>query len=171
MKIHLIILTLSIILASCNKISKQEGDIKLSSNGDTLEVIKRYNSDSIREIIYYNENRPSNNIGFYENGDTIKKLDVVYSKGDSTLFAFIPTHKMKTYDILIGMDSIDFKSEAKLDLLHMTTDKLKDLKSSTTFLLPTRFVYDGKLTGVFRCKNVSSGDTIFSYHPFITKVK
>jgi len=167
MKRHLTILTIFYILSSCSKVNKHSDKIRLSNNGDTIEVIKYYPSDSIREIIYYNNNRPKSNIGLYQNGDTIKRLDVTYSKEDSLLFAFIPISNNKTYDILIGIDS--GATEEKIDRLYDVTKKLKNLKSSISFRVPFEFFSDSLLKGVFKCNNDSGKQRTYTYHPFIVR--
>lgn len=167
MKRHTIILTILTCLFSCHRIDKKIQDIKLHSNGDTLVVTKRYRSDSVREIIYYNNNRPKYNIGLYQNGDTIKRLDVIYSKEDSLMFAFIPISNNKTYDILIGIDS--GTTSEKTERLYKATKNLKDLRSSISFRIPFEFFTDSLLRGVFKCKNGSEKQRTYTYHPFIVR--
>ena len=167
MKRQLIILMSYFLLPSCNNHIE---NIKFDTNGDTLEVVNNYPSKRIKEIVYYKNNRPADNIGFYENGDTIKRLTVVYTKEDSSLFAFIPLRNAKSYDIYIGIDSGE-NSETKLAVLHNLTDKLNHLNSSTTFKLPLEFVYDRELKGVFKSKLDSAGKTTYIYQPFEIRIQ
>ena len=171
MKRQLIILTTVYILSSCSNVAKQTDKIKLSTNGDTLEVIKCYPSDSIREIIYYNNNRPKSNIGFYENGDTIKKPDIVFVKSDTSIFAYIPKDSDIYFSsLLIGLDSAKWENPYYRNIKDSTEKRLKKLKGSVYFKYNIELITDNEILGVFQCKMHSDTGT-YKYYPFKVKTK
>ena len=170
MKTKLIILTLTAIIASCATVDKKVDNIKLDSNGDTLEIIKYYATDSIKEIIYYKNNRPVSNIGFYLDGDTIKKPYVVYSKLDNNMFVFIPYSKrISSYDLIFGVDSAFAADEKRMDKYHILIDsfheKMRDLTKSTTITLDSAMVNFGVSKGVLKCKMDTAGQ-VYKYWGF-----
>ena len=170
MKTKLIILTLTAIIASCATFDKKVDNIKLDSNGDTLEIVKYYHTDSIKEIIYYQNNRPVSNIGFYLDGDTIKKPYVVYSKLDNNMFVFIPYNKrISSYDVIFGVDSA-FAADGKCtDKYHKLISgfhkKMRDLNKSTNITLDTAIINLGISKGVLKCKMDTAGQ-VYKYWGF-----
>ena len=97
-------------------------DIKLNPNtGDTLEIIKRYSSNKIKEIIYYKNNQPDSNICYLQNGGTINKPKLIYSKLDKSLFVFIPIRK------LYSNISIFFVNTGSVQSLYLKTISLFQL--------------------------------------------
>jgi hypothetical protein len=69
-------------------------DITIDQNsGDTLQIIKRYPSKKVKEIVLYKDNTPSTNLGFTEKGDTLKIPKAIYVKADNSIFIFLPGEK------------------------------------------------------------------------------
>ena len=170
MKTKLIILTLAIIVASCASDDKKVDNIKLDPNGDTLEIVKYYPTDSIKEIIYYQNNRPAINIGFYLDGDTIKRPHVVYSKLDNSMFVFIPYNKrIYSYNIFFVADSAFTADKKRMDKYHKLIDgfreKMRDLKRSTNIILDTAIINFGVSKGVLQCKMDTAGQ-VYKYWVF-----
>jgi hypothetical protein len=166
----LFILTSLFLFVSCRQVNQSSDGIKLSDKGDTLEIIKKYPSSKIKTIIYYNDNIPFKNIGFYENGDTIKSPRVVFVPADSSLFAFIPIKKGFTYDILLGLDSIKYTDTYYQNILKEVCSKLEHLKTSTSFRLRYELVSDSMLKGVFKYIDSTDINAPFKYYPFETKI-
>lgn len=150
------------VFLSCNSIDRQKDSIKLASNRDTLEIIKKYTSGIIREIIYYKNNVPERNIGFNENNDSLKTPSLVSIKGQDSLFAFIPLNKYQGCDIYFGYDSIraalgtppDFKIDAIV-------------KSSSIKICSQMYVRKNRINGAFRCWDSIKG--FYHYYPFLVK--
>ena len=117
-----IILTIIFLLSSC-KFGKQTDKVKFASNGDTLEVIKCYPSDRTKEIIYYNNNKPTGNIGFNPDGDTIKFPNAFYSGQDNKVFIFIPIKlNICNYEIIFAVDSATHSDQKKwISLINLLT--------------------------------------------------
>ncbi len=120
-------LTIYFLLASCSKVDKQALKVTLNSNGDTLAVVKSYPSDSIKEITYYTGNRPTSNIGFYKDGDTIKFPNVVFTKEDNNMFIFIPRAlNICSWELFFGLDSafVANTDQPTINKFHKLVDSL-----------------------------------------------
>ncbi len=168
---ELYIFIISFILTSCNKHDNKTDMIKFNANGDTVEVIKKYPTDSIREIIYYQDNRPISNVGFYENGDTIKKPDIVFIKSDSSIFAYIPKDKNIFFSsLLFGLDSAKWENIYYRTIKDSTENKLRKIKGSVYFKYNFALVTNNEILGVFQCKMESDSGS-YKYYPFKVKTK
>jgi hypothetical protein len=168
MKTKLIILTLTAMIASCDTVDKKVDNIKLDSNGDTLEIVKHYPTDTIKEIVYYQKNRPVCNVGFYLEGDTITKPYAVFSKQDNNMFIFIPYNlKIESYDLIFGLDS--GVVDAQIDRFHKLTDSLhqslRHLTKSIDIKLDTAVINFGVSKGVLKCKMDTAGK-VYKYWGF-----
>ena len=166
----IIILTVIYLLTSCNRGDNYADKVKFNSNGDTLEVKKFYPSDSIKEIIFYQDNKPVNNIGFYPDGDTIKVPYVVYTKQDSNMFIFIPSKlNICSYDMMFGIDSALAVNQTQLDKFNKLTDSLhaasRELTSSIDIKLNQEILKFGVSKGILRCK-MDTGCKVFKFYPF-----
>ena len=161
-------MTIFIIFASCSSNDKNTIRIKLDSNGDTLKIIKYYSTDSIKEIVYYQKNRPVSNVGFNINGDTIKKPYTLFNKKDYNMFVFIPYNlNINSYDLFFGVDS--GVVDDKLDRFHKLTDSLhnslRHLTKSVDVKLDTALINFGVSKGVLKCKMDSAGK-VYKYWGF-----
>ncbi len=158
------------LLYGCKNSSITNDEVTLNKNGDTVEVIKKYPSQKIKEIINYRSNKPFDNIGFYENGDTIKQPDVIFTEADSTMFAFIPLNKgIRFANIFLGMDSIKWEQPYYLAIHDSVCERLTDLTRSVNFRLRYELITDGEFVGVFQCTLDSA--LALKYFPFKTKLK
>ena len=156
-----------ILLTFCGSKQKISDYIKLDINGDTVEVIKKYPSGHVREIVYYKDNVAFSNIGFYENGDSIRNLDVTKFINDSLLFAFVPIRmNIQSYEIVFGADSESFKDPKVQKVLTEFSGKLQDLKVSTLFRYNRILGFDGTIKGVFRCGMDTGTGIFYDIYPF-----
>lgn len=169
MKMSIVLVVFLILATSCKR-NNSADEVTLNKNGDTVEVIKRYASKKIKEIVTYRNNKPVNNIGFYETGDTIKEPDVIFTPADSMLFAYLPRDKnIVSANIYLGMDSIKWEQPYYLRIHDSICEKLTNLNRSVTFRLRSELLTDGEFVGVFDCKIGSTGASTF--FPFKTKIK
>lgn len=155
---------------SCQGGFETRDEITLNKNGDTVEVIKRYPSKKIREIVTYRNNMPVDNIGFYETGDTITEPEVIFTAADSMLFAFLPLREINSANIYLGMDSLKYEQTYYLRIHDSICTRLSGLKRSTGFRLRQELLVDQELAGVFECK-MKSNEGEPRYFPFRTKIK
>jgi len=129
-----------------------------------VKVIKRYSSDSIREIITYENNRPKSNIGFTELGDTIDYPTCTYVKTSDSLFVFIPINRFQKIDIYFRFDSTSAANGREPGLT------MKDFRSSAMLPISPKMYKDTNLiAGAVYCY-----DSLIKMHkffPFVTRTK
>jgi hypothetical protein len=166
----LIILTFGLLALSCQRQQENSITAKLDDNSDTTEIIKKYSSVKVKEIVYYKNNKPFKNVGFFENGNTIKYPSVIFIEPEDKLFIFIPMHQKIAYEILIGMDSAKAEDTAYDKILADFKKSLGDLKTSRLVPVPNDLVLDSHLVGVFKCKVDTTGETFYYYVPFKAKI-
>lgn len=164
------ILTIIYLLSSCTRFDKQVDTINLNSNGDTLEVIRKYHSGNTKEIIYYLKNKPARNIGFYLNNDTLKLPNVIFTKQDNLMFVFIPSElNICSYDLIFATDSAIEADEIRYNTFHKLADTLhttlRNLKTSITIKLDNDITNFGLSKGILKCR-MDSGCNVFKYYPF-----
>ena len=146
---------------SCQR-QNSNPDVFRDKNFDTLQIIKRYPSQSVREIIYYESNKPSRNIGFNEQGDTLKIPQVLYVKPDS-VFAYYPLKKYRYGQVCLVRDSLRQHGEAAiLDTI--------DIKGSTMIKLRPGVINKetNKILGILR---LAMNDDTYEYRTFEINVK
>lgn len=170
MKIQLSFIVLLATIA-CTNTKQNSNDVTFNKNGDTVEVITRYPSNKVKEIISYRNNKPFANIGFYENGDTIKEPNTIFIEADSTVFAYLPLNQhISSANIYLGMDSIKWEQPYYLKIHESVTAPLVNLKRSVTFRLRYELITDGELVGVFAC-TMDTGHHVIKNFQFRTKLK
>lgn len=167
----LILFLMLFVFITCTNTKQNSDDITLNKNGDTVELILRYPSNKLKEIVSYRNNKPFANIGFYENGDTIKQPTSVFIESDSTIFAYIPLNQhISSANIYLGMDSIKWEQPYYLKIHESVTAPLVNLKRSVTFRLRYELVTDGELVGVFACL-MDTGQNAIKNFQFRAKLK
>lgn len=156
------ILILSVALFSCGPQKKEPANVQLNDSQDTLQVIKRYPSGKVREVITYQSNKPDKNTGFSEGGDTIRFPKLVLVEPGDSLFAFVPLNKYVFGNLLFSLDS--------LDAMRGTPPKMSvdANKSCMLKIQPDMFTEPDKISGTFRLANP---DGTFDYWPFVVKTK
>ena len=156
------LITISLLIYSCQA-PTYNPDILLAENADTLKVTKRYVSKAIMEIITYKANKPFKNIGFTEQGDSLKQPTLIYTSTDN-LFVFIPLNKFKTTDLYFGFDS------ARAVNGKQPKFRIKDLKSSSIIELKQDMIDEpDKIVGAIKCWD--SINNSFNFYPFRIKTK
>ena len=151
-------------LYSCKISTNSNPDIVLDSNSDTVKVIKRYSSDSIREIITYENNRPKSNIGFSELGDTIAYPKCTYVKTSDSLFVFIPINKFQNIDLYFRFDSASGLTGKQPALI------INNLKKSTMIAIRDEMYKETDMIGgAVKCWD--SINTTYNYYLFETRTK
>ena len=142
-------------------------DITFNGDFDTLTVTNRYASNKIKEIIYYKDNKPTTNIGFLENGDTIKNQRLVFDRIDSSLFIYIPVGtKILDTEIFIGIDSSLAAQGYKPIISTLTKNNSKKIRKSSDLNLKYELIRNNDLKGVLKCM---FSDSINKYYPFETE--
>lgn len=87
----IVLFLLNIFLDSDSGILNDCEDYVLLNNKDTIQVIKKYpGSCNWFEVVYYERNKPYKNVGYFENGDTIRSADIVITKENKLIFVFVP---------------------------------------------------------------------------------
>ena len=130
----------------------------LDDNSDTTQVIIRYSSKKIREIVYYKDNRPNRNIGFTEQGDTLTFPRLIHIKSSDSLFAFIPIGLYKRGVMYYDTDSLKIFSgngQPKYTI---------DIMTSTVLKIDTNMRSENnKIIGVFKFETLNGA---YDYWPF-----
>ena len=153
-----------LLLYSCKTSTSSNPDIVLDNNSDTVIVIKHYSSDSIQEIISYENNRPKSNIGFTELGDTIDYPKCIYVKTSDSLFVFIPINKFQKIDLYFSFDSASAIKGTQPKLI------INNLKKSTMIAIrPEMYKETDIISGAVKCWD--SINTIINYYLFETRTK
>jgi hypothetical protein len=152
-----------LIFCSCRQPDKGNSDILLDENSDTIEIVKRYPSRKIREIIKYDGNKPHENFAISEQGDTIKFPRVFFIDNADSLFVFIPIGKnFGPAELLFDVDSADIAWGRKPKYV-CSIEKSGMLKKSVEMLSS-----DNKFRGAFKFVNESGS---FEFWPFLTGPK
>ena len=100
-----LILTIIIVLNSCGD-TKENNNVLLGDNSDTIQVTKEFPRTGFKEIVKYKNNKPFEYICLTYSGDTIKIPNLMLDKTDQMVFAFLPIHKnRKAVEIGIESDS------------------------------------------------------------------
>lgn len=149
---------LVVLFCSCNNI-KQNSDILVGENLDTLQVIRRYPSKKVREIIYYVNNKPQKNIGFTEKGDTIITPTVIYIKPIDSLFFFVPIGQFKNINLLFGYNKELYLEDIKPKYILENFNKSDLLKPNQKMIIDSNTV-----EVVFECINFDSKN--IDFYPF-----
>lgn len=147
-------------LISCKSYDSGNKDIKLNPvNGDTLEVIKRYPSNKILEIIKYKDNQPNSNLCYTETDEKIDYPKLIHIIDKKSLYAYIPIEKKYT-DVYIEFESLEDRPSVPRLILH-------DIKKSTEFPINVLMVDKNKIVGVIKCKSENNSLTFYSFHIYI----
>ena len=148
-------------MCSCGHSDFDNSDIRLD-NSDTVQVIRRYPSRTIREIVYYKNNSPIANIGFTEKGDTLKFPRLIYVKAIDSLFVFYPVGQFQDAVILFDIDSASI-------VMGRQPKKTITLNRSTMLkITPEMRSENNKIIGAIKCAKTNSS---FIYYPFVTETK
>ena len=157
---NLLVLLLLASLKSCTSHDNENKDIKLDSETkDTLEVIKRYPSNKIRQAIQYAENKPKSNVCFSEKGDTINFPRLIHIKQTHNLFLFVPISKNYSNVSLI----FSSQDSAATEPIY-TIDKIKYSIDIPVF---TGMIDNKIIKGFIKCKTQECG---YIFYPFKTTV-
>jgi hypothetical protein len=151
-------------LYSCKTSTNNNVDIKLDNNTDTLQVTKRYLQKSIKEIIIYKNNKPNENIGFSEKGDTIDYPKCIYVKSSDSLYVFIPINKYQNIDIYFRFDSLSAVTGIDPKLI---IENFK--KSAMVNISPEMYKETNVIDGAIKCWD--SINKTYKYFPFIAKTE
>ena len=164
-KIFLLLTIVSII--SCNN-STNSKDVKLNPDtGDTLEIIKRYSSSKVKEIIKYKNNQPNSSICYIENGDSINFPKLIYLGKNNPLFLFIPINKYQNISLffLKGFDALDTNTGV---INQGKTLKSIEIKNSINIPIDNSIISGNSIIGAIRYKDLQE---IYRLYKFEEKIK
>ena len=91
-KILSLVLTIIIVLNSCGD-TKENSNLVIGDNSDTIQVTKDFPTIEFKEIIYYKKNKPDKYIAIRKNGDTLIIPSLFKSENETRILAFIPPYK------------------------------------------------------------------------------
>ncbi len=155
-------LRLIFIFNSCRQEVNSSVDIKIDSNSDTMEIIKRYPSKTLREIVIYKNNKATSNIGLNEQGDTLKHPQPIYIKSTDSLFVYIPTKYQ--YAILM------FDSDSTNIIMGKPKYRTEPLRHSILVGVNSKMYTDNnQMKGAIKCWD--STDKFFRYFAFLIRTK
>ena len=149
-------MTIIIIFNSCGD-TKENGNILISDNLDTIQVIKEFPRTGFKVIVKYRNNRPFEYIALTNSNDTIKIPSLRLGKSNRLVFAFLPVIKnRKAKELLIESDSTvegsQFRNVTFENQIAFEFPLTRDLRTRDT------------LQGVVKYRNDSTKS--FYYYPY-----
>lgn len=148
-----LVLAIVTVLNSCGD-TKENSNILIGGNSDTIQVIKEFPTTEFKEIVKYKNNKPEQFIGLKNNGDSLKSPNLFIEANKKTIFVFLPPFKNRVPESIIVINDTLTKSYKEFlvdSLLHYFE-----------FDITPNMIYDDSIKGAIKYKG-------FYYIPFVIK--
>ena len=118
----------------------------INQSGDTIEVVRTFGQEEVKEITFYRQNRPDRNIAIFAN-DTFTKPTAILIDGQRSLFVYVPINTYKTVDLDFEDDSVKlvYGQPGRIRINNLNESKV--LKVDANMFVPTdKNLLKGSLT-------------------------
>ncbi|MBL7903042.1 MAG: hypothetical protein JNK73_13680 [Bacteroidia bacterium] len=168
---RLIIIFFISFLTSCEINTEFNETILYNSKGDTLCVIRTLLSGETFEKVFYQEGRFFRNAGFSKSGDSLTQPELI-QLNENKFYAYIPFDQRNiSVDLMFGLDSIEFVDPKLQAIQSKFREENAKLVRSRVISVPSLFIKNDTVKGVFRMRNSNDSNWTYIYYPFIKRAK